>query len=161
MVDARSGNVAEVLDILESSGIHATFFINGAWAMQNSGLVGRIHSAGHELGNGAYTTKNFRNLSVNNKRKEIQQNHLLINQLTGVSMDLFMPPAGSFDRNTLRVAQRENYISVMWSRNRLGNVQNGDLVLICPASAYDLSDMIDFYLTQGFSFIPVGKNIRP
>ena len=48
-----------ILDILKSHGVRATFFIIGANADQNIGLVKREYAEGHDIGNHTYTHPNI------------------------------------------------------------------------------------------------------
>ena len=107
-------NIIAIKEILQDRGMHATFFVNGAWAMGNVNLVQSLNAAGHELGNKAFTTNNFRRLSTERQKKEIQGTHMAVSQISGINMNLFLPPNGNFDRNTLRAAESLNHTTVIW-----------------------------------------------
>ena len=166
MVDVGDNNkdVQAIIDIFNDKSVNATFFINGPWAMRNPNLVHKLRSSGHELGNGAYSRKNFKNLSAANQRKEIQGTHLMVKQMVGLEMKLFLPPMRSYNRNTLKIAEGLGYKTVVWSKNiteAAQNIRNGDLILLSGGgnTLNELPSIIDFYLSQGFNIVPVGVNI--
>ena len=48
-----------ILDILRSHNVRATFFVIGANADQNIGLIKREYAEGHDIGNHTYTHPNI------------------------------------------------------------------------------------------------------
>jgi cellulose synthase/poly-beta-1,6-N-acetylglucosamine synthase-like glycosyltransferase/peptidoglycan/xylan/chitin deacetylase (PgdA/CDA1 family) len=82
----------QILDILKSSHIKATFFIIGANAEANPGLVLRILAEGHEVGNHTFTHPNLADTPPDVVRIELNATQRLFEALTGRSMRLFRPP---------------------------------------------------------------------
>ncbi len=78
-----------VLDILRSHGVHATFFIIGANADQNIGLVERAYAEGHDIGNHTYTHPNIAAVSEERAALELSTTQRIIENALGVSTVLF------------------------------------------------------------------------
>jgi peptidoglycan-N-acetylglucosamine deacetylase len=83
---------APILDILRSHGVRATFFIIGANADQNIGLVKREYAEGHDIGNHTYTHPNIALVSEERAALELSTTQRIIENALGVSTVLFRPP---------------------------------------------------------------------
>ena len=183
-VDPGNNTYTEgITAVLNEKGVGATFFVTGMWAMQNPNLVKSLSDAGFELGNGGYSGRDLKKMSTAEQKKEISATHQLVRDLTGVDIKLFMPPMASFSKTTLKVAEGMGYVTVMYGRETTvvssesvdvasgaqsitekatQNLKNGDLVLLTPTeyTLNALPNIIDFYLSQGFSVLSVGANIK-
>jgi cellulose synthase/poly-beta-1,6-N-acetylglucosamine synthase-like glycosyltransferase/peptidoglycan/xylan/chitin deacetylase (PgdA/CDA1 family)/spore germination protein YaaH len=82
----------QVLDILRSHGVRATFFIIGANADQNIDLVKRAYAEGHDIGNHTYTHPNIAAVSEERAALELSTTERIIENALGVSTVLFRPP---------------------------------------------------------------------
>ena len=82
-----------ILDILKSRGVHAgTFFVIGANADQNIGLIKREYGEGHDIGNHTYTHPNIALVSPERAALELSTTQRIIENALGVSTVLFRPP---------------------------------------------------------------------
>ena len=81
-----------ILDILKSRGVRATFFIIGANADQNIGLVKREYAEGHDIGNHTYTHPNIASVSEERAALELSTTQRIIENALGVATVLFRPP---------------------------------------------------------------------
>ncbi|MGC9947739.1 MAG: glycosyltransferase [Bryobacteraceae bacterium] len=81
-----------ILDILRSHGVRATFFVIGANADQNIGLVKRAYAEGHDIGNHTYTHPNIALVSEERAALELSTTERIIENALGVSTVLFRPP---------------------------------------------------------------------
>jgi len=81
-----------ILDILRGHAVHATFFIIGANADQNIGLVQREYAEGHDIGNHTYTHPNIALVSEERAALELSTTQRIIENALGVSTVLFRPP---------------------------------------------------------------------
>jgi len=81
-----------ILDTLRQHGVHATFFIIGANADQNIGLVKREYAEGHDIGNHTYTHPNIALVSEERAALELSTTERIIENALGVSTVLFRPP---------------------------------------------------------------------
>ena len=110
------------------------------------------------------------------QRDEIRNTHTIVRSATGIEMNLFTPPGGSFGRGTLRVVGRLGYTTIMPSRDTMDwrdndtdlifyratrNVMNGDLVLlsVTPHSASILGLIIDNWLGRELAVVSVGDAV--
>ncbi|MFN7996328.1 MAG: glycosyltransferase [Bryobacteraceae bacterium] len=81
-----------VLDILKAHDVRATFFIIGANADQNIGLIKREYAEGHDIGNHTYTHPNIAMVSPQRAALELSTTQRIIENALGVSTVLFRPP---------------------------------------------------------------------
>ena len=72
--------------------MRATFFIIGANADQNIGLVKREYAEGHDVGNHTYTHPNIALVSKERAALELSTTQRIIENALGVSTVLFRPP---------------------------------------------------------------------
>ena len=180
--DAR--HLPDIMEKLKENNVQATFFVGGKWASENRALVMAI-ARDFEIANHAYNNRNLAKLSEKNQRKEIAGCHSLVKAITagtplnlqqgnqivnGIDMKLFSPPNGSFNKNTLRAAERLGYRTVIWSRDAstgyiydraTSGIASGDLVMMRPNAAVRgaLQSVLDRYAQLGFSVVRVSENI--
>jgi len=169
--------VGEMLDTLKEKNVKATFFLGGTWVIKNEDLVLRMAQEGHELANHGYSHKDCDNLSVQQTKDEILKTHDVVKSLTGIEMELFMPPSGAYNEQTVEVAKEIGYKTIMWSEDTIDwrdqnaeliferatkNASGGDLVLMHPTkeTAVALKSILDFYENSEFSLVSVSKNIN-
>jgi len=81
-----------ILDILKRHGVQATFFVIGANADQNIGLLKREYAEGHDIGNHTYTHPNIALVSEERAALELSTTQRIIENALGVSTVLFRPP---------------------------------------------------------------------
>ena len=136
-----------ILNELKKADVKATFFVGGVWATKNQETIKRIVLEGHEIGNHGYYHKDHKKLNFSQNEKEITSCHKIVTAYTGVTMNLFAPPSGSYDKTTLEVASSLGYKTIMWSKDTIDwrdnsesliikratkNVENGDFILMHP-----------------------------
>ncbi len=165
-----------MLKVLEDESVKITFFVGGSWAAENSGMLIKIRDKGHEIGNHGYYHKDHKKISETRNREEIFITHKLVESVAGVSMNLFAPPSGSFDKTTVNVAANLGYKTIMWSKDTIDwrdkdaglayaratkNLKNGDLILMHP-TAHTLEALPRIIKTageQGFKVTTVTETI--
>ena len=168
--------VNNIIDVLNSKGVKATFFVGGCWADDNGETLNRIVASGHEIANHGYFHKDHKKLDYSLNVQEIELTGTIIEALCGVKPTLFAPPSGSFSNVTVEAAYRLGYKVIMWSKDTIDwrdsdrdllfkratkNLTNGDLVLMHPKAhtLKVLPDIIDYYCGLGFSVVTVSQNI--
>jgi poly-beta-1,6 N-acetyl-D-glucosamine synthase len=109
----------EILDILKEKHVPGTFFLIGANAEANPGIVERILKEGHDIGSHTYTHPNLSDIPPEAVSLELNATQRLLEALTGHSVRLFRPPylgdAEPTDADEIvpvEVAQNLGYIAV-------------------------------------------------
>ncbi|PYS98689.1 MAG: polysaccharide deacetylase [Acidobacteria bacterium] len=109
----------QILDILKTENVKATFFIVGENGQENPDLLRRIVAEGHEIGNHSFTHPNLGEVPSEIVDLEMNTTQRLIESVTGRSTRLFRAPYfGDAEPRTPEqveptvVAQNLGYISV-------------------------------------------------
>ncbi len=171
----ENANVVDgILDVLKEKNAKATFFIGGIFATRESQVIKRIYEEGHEIGNHGYLHKDHKKLNESQNVEEITSTHKLIKSITGLEMNLFAPPSGSYSKTTLKVAESLNYKTIMWSKDTIDwrdsdiktivkrateNTISGDLILMHPKehTLKALSQIISTLEGKGLKIVTVSK----
>ncbi|MEB3102617.1 polysaccharide deacetylase family protein [Ferviditalea candida] len=116
MINVAWGNeyIPSILKTLRDENVHATFFLDGSWLSKNKSIAEQIMKEGHELSNHAYSHKNMSKLSDAAAENEILKTEKLLKQLN-VQNNLFAPPSGDFNQNTVNLANRLHLKTVLWT----------------------------------------------
>jgi cellulose synthase/poly-beta-1,6-N-acetylglucosamine synthase-like glycosyltransferase/peptidoglycan/xylan/chitin deacetylase (PgdA/CDA1 family) len=86
---------AQILDVLATRGVKATFFVIGSRVAERPDLVRRMYDEGHEVGVHTYTHANLANVPPWRRHVELDQTELAIAAATGHTTDLLRPPYSS------------------------------------------------------------------
>lgn len=178
MVNVYWGNehLEKMLETLDRFGIKTTFFVGGSWAIENQELLKKMKDVGHEIASHGYSHKEHGKLSYNENFIEIQKCHGIVKEILGLDMELFAPPGGSYNQNTIKAANELGYKTIMWTRDTIDwrdknsdliynravtGLAGGDLILMhpteCTASALD--KIITQIQSQGFKLVTVSENL--
>ena len=169
-----------ILDVLEKTNNHATFFVLGTRAGSYADIIKRAYKLGCEIGNHSYSHAKLRNLSTADKRSEINRTNKLIKDITGEMPTLFRVPYGDFKgiekeigmpliqwsidtkdwkyrdcTGSQREKAKQNIISSV-----LNNVSGGEIVLM--HDLYDLTaevfeELVPELTKQGFMLVTVSE----
>lgn len=96
-----SRNTERLLEILESAGVHATFFVLGWVAERFPELVKRIHAAGHELASHSYDHGLVYDKSPDGFRQDLRRARNAIEQAAGRAVDGYRAPSFSITERSL------------------------------------------------------------
>lgn len=179
--DGAWGNedLPEILDILASQNVRATFFLTGDWMRAFPEDTKAIAQGGHDIGNHGDNHLDMVGLSSSEMAQEISGAHEALLTLTGTSMDLFRPPYGSYDNEVIRQATACGYFSIQWSVDSLDwknygrddiidrvlnhkNLKNGAIILLHNGAKYTASALEELILglkAQGYELVPVSELI--
>ncbi len=129
-----------LLDVLRDLHVRATFFYIGRDAEQWPELTWRTSMEGHELADHTYSHPNLAKLPPAKVAAEIIKGARVLHRYsTDRAIDrLFRPPHGRFTEETLRVAQRLHYLTILW------NDDPGDWQTL---TARHLADQIESHAT--------------
>ena len=143
----------QILDILKSKHVPATFFIIGENALTERGLLVRMIAEGHEVGNHTYTHPNLATVDPTRVLVELNATQRLFQAFTGRTLKLFRAPFfGDAEPTTadeivpVWQAQNRGYVSVGlhvdsedWQRPGVQNILNNVMsrVLSGPPNCTD------------------------
>lgn len=168
----------EVLDILDSYNIKATFFIIGSNAELYPELVKEEMQKGHEIGNHTYNHPNMKKISYEELAKEIKKNEEVLFNLTGKVPTLFRPPCGEISNSVSSIIKDKEYRMVLWSidtrdwahtskekivENVKKNAKSGAIILMHDYingenhSPEALKVIIEYLLSEGYEFVTVSE----
>ncbi|WP_042166495.1 polysaccharide deacetylase family protein [Paenibacillus gorillae] len=173
-----------ILDLLKEYDAKATFFVLGNRVRKYPDLLRREAQEGHEIANHTFNHIYFRgNTNLNTIEDEIVRTEELLVELTGKKPFLFRPPGGFYNDNTIQVAKKLGYQTVLWSWHQdtndwrkpgvnnivkkvLGNARNGDIVLLhdyTPSSTQTvtaLRTILPELKKRGFKIVTVSELIN-
>ncbi len=102
-----------LLDVLERSGVHATFFLIGRHVDSHPDLAAEIVRRGHEIGNHTFSHPLMIRLNDHEMTNEIRRTDELIKRLTGQSPRFLRPPMGLFSKRVLNCIEACGYRTVV------------------------------------------------
>lgn len=169
--------VEPMLKILKDNDAQATFFVGGTWVAQNNDVFRLICDSNNEIASHGYHHKDHAKISKQANIDEISNTHTLVKSISGIDMNLFAPPSGSYNKTTLEVAKSLGYKTIMWSKDTIDwrdkntkliynrattNLSNGDLILMHPTkNTLEAFDMIVKEIKkQGYELVTVSQNIK-
>jgi probable sporulation protein (polysaccharide deacetylase family) len=121
MINVAWGNefLPSILETLAQENIYATFFLDGTWLKNNVEIAKDMQLQGHELANHAYSHKNMSQLSWNAAKDEILKTQQLLKQHLNIDNELFAPPSGDYDEETVKLAHELNLKTILWTIDTL------------------------------------------
>jgi len=172
-------DTAEILDILDANGIKASFFLCGTWLDKYPDLLKQIYAAGHDVGNHGDDHAHVASLSFDANVKEIMGAHKKVQDILGISMNLYRGPYGEYNATVVEAAKSQGYKMIQWNVdsldwmnkgaedlvNRVLNhkkLRNGSIVLFhtdAKHTAAVLQRVIDGLKIKGYAFVPVSELI--
>ena len=106
---------SQLLQILNMYQIKGTFFILGEKAEKYPGIINRLHTEGHSLGNHGYSHIKSFYIKEQVIREEICRTESALKKITNEKPIWFRPPYGRFDFRYKRIMEDLGYRMVMWS----------------------------------------------
>ncbi|MDF1543103.1 MAG: polysaccharide deacetylase family protein [Anaerosomatales bacterium] len=114
----EAGFTGRILETLRSKGVKATFFLSGSYVRDEPGLVRRMASEGHLVGNHTQTHPSLPSLAgdADAFAEEYRAVERRYREVTGRALARFeRPPRGEYSERTLCMVRSLGYTSVMWS----------------------------------------------
>ena len=106
----------DLLDILDSHKVPATFFCVGSRAAQNRSIVSEIAKRGHEIGNHSWSHQSFAGLPDEVLHYELNEAHNCLGDILGTPPKLLRPPFGVMNPHQKQMAHEWfGYSTVMWN----------------------------------------------
>ena len=105
----------EILKVLQTETVRATFFLTGQNIEGQEGLVREIAGEGHTLGNHGFQHSRLPAFSRQSAESEILRTDQILSTITPTQKKFFRPPHGFFTWNTVAAAKSLGYQIVMWT----------------------------------------------
>ncbi|MHA7962958.1 polysaccharide deacetylase family protein [Paenibacillus sp. CAU 1782] len=111
--------LTKLLDVLDSHGAKAIFFVNGYRVKQNPELLKLIHERGQAIGNHSYDHINLKKENLETVQKQIGEVQTMVEDLIGVKPLFFRPPYGSGSDEVRETAKNHGMLYMTWSNGSL------------------------------------------
>lgn len=188
---ADTGYAAQILDLLQAEGIHATFGMTGQWAQANPDLVRRMVNEGHQLINHTWDHSSLTGANTGmppetpeQVAEQLSSTESLVSDLTGgyQMRPYFRPPYGDYDEASLGYLYDNGYyLSIWWTCDSHGwagwgsqeiidycttNLSSDEILLLHVGSAAAgdfeaLPGLIKFFRDNGYAFVTVEQMLQP
>ncbi len=118
--DAAWGNedTQELIDILNSYGVKATFFLVGEWVDKYPESVKQLYDAGMEIANHSDSHPHMSKLSDKEIMNEVTLCNEKIEAITGEAVKLFRCPYGEYDDNVISTINNMGIDVIQWNVER-------------------------------------------
>ena len=164
-----------LIDILNTYGVHATFFLVGDWVDQYPDAVAALAEAGEEVMNHSNKHKHMPQLSREDILSDIRSCNTKIEEITGVTPSLFRAPYGEYDDKLVAAVTSLGMQTIQWdvdsldwkdlsaadiTQRVLSRVAPGSIVLFHNAAKHTpeaLPGIIEALLADGYTIVPVGE----
>jgi peptidoglycan/xylan/chitin deacetylase (PgdA/CDA1 family) len=105
----------QLLDILATHNVRATFFLVGRYAQAERALVRRMVDAGHLIGNHSWSHPNLAITSAARVSSELRETSDALEQIAGQPVRFFRPPFGGRRPLVLQTARQLGLTPVTWN----------------------------------------------
>lgn len=109
----------QVLDVLKSEGVKATFFVVGNRVEAYPEIVKRMIDEGHVVGNHSYSHANLPKLSDADFRDQIMRTDQVIQSISGYNPTFIRPPYGNISENQILWLASQHKVIVNWNVDSL------------------------------------------
>jgi peptidoglycan-N-acetylglucosamine deacetylase len=168
----------QLLDMLKTRRIKATFFLIGENAAAHPDIVRRIAAEGHEIGNHSWSHPQLTKLKPAALREELERTTSTIAEIIGKPLVVMRPPYGATSDYINHWINREFGMKViLWSvdpldwkyrnsasveRRILAEARPGAIILshdIHPTTVAAMPEVLDSLLAKGYKFVTVSELI--
>ncbi|MCL2679863.1 MAG: polysaccharide deacetylase family protein [Coriobacteriia bacterium] len=105
----------EVLRLLSAAEVPATFFLTGSQVSRYPEVAQQIAAAGHQIANHSYSHRDYRELSLEEVRRDLQRSQNIIETATGVRPTWVRPPYGLTNSTVFALLGSENLMFAHWN----------------------------------------------
>lgn len=179
--DAAWGNedTQQLIDILRSYDVPATFFVVGQWVDKYPESVKALFDAGHDVMNHSATHPHMTDCSADGMTEEIQTCNDKVEQVTGVRPTLFRCPYGDYNDKVVSTVRSLGMEPIQWdvdsldwkgisapeiTKNVTSKVKSGSIVLFHNAADHTpeaLPSIIETLKAQNYTFVKIADLIFP
>lgn len=175
-IDWGEEYLPDMLNILESNQVKATFFITGRWAQKFPEITRSIAQKGHEIGNHGFSHASPNKMSLEQNKSEITRTMSVIEKATGKRTRLFAPPSGERADHVLQAAAELGHSTILWSVDTIDwerpspdviinrvfkKVHNGAIILMHPTNSTleALPEIIRELKNREYILVTVSENV--
>lgn len=167
----------QIMDICESYGVNATFFLVGFWIEKYPEVVKEIDERGFEIGNHSENHPEMSKLTKEQMIKEIESVNDRVFALIGKRPKVFRPPYGDYNDTLVLTLKELKMNPVQWSidsldwkelgrdeliKRVLKKTENGDIILCHNNAKYTpdaLPEILETLQARGFTVCAVSDLI--
>lgn len=164
-------NTYKLLDILNSHGVKAAFFmIGGTMRDSNITVVERTHEDGHLVLNHTFNHPRLSDLTESAIVSQLDKASTRIESITGERPILYRPPYGSINPLVIDTTNAQGLTTILWSldsldwtlkdpdavvENVISHIRNGDIILMHrnATSVASLEKVIEKLTERGYTFL--------
>ena len=172
-----AGFTADILDILQDTGVQAAFFVTREFVVAEPLLARRMKLEGHIVGSNGGSVRDMTTMTDSDIASFLQDKGQLFFNSTGQHMDrYFRFPNGVYSMRTLRAVHEQGFRTAFWSLSHrdwdiytqpgqtaafnavINNMHNGGILLLHTISESNrdaLADIIARVRFMGFEFLPL------
>jgi chitin deacetylase len=180
--DAPTPRTSEVMDILESKNVPATFYMIGSAIEQHPDIAKTIVDRGYEIGNHSYSHERFYFKSQSFIENEVETTNTLIRNTGYTGQITFRPPNGKKLIGLPWYLSQHNITTIMWDvepdtyypNNAEGMISYtlqkthpGSIILLhpfcndeCSADREALPQIIDGLKAKGYRFVLISELLQ-
>jgi peptidoglycan/xylan/chitin deacetylase (PgdA/CDA1 family) len=166
----------QILAILQSEEIKATFFCIGNRIAGNEAILKQVQGEGHIIGNRSYSHHFWFDMySAKKMQDDLEQMDAEMQRVTGLKPKLFRPPYGVTNPNLAKAIRNSGYTPVGWSVRSLDTVAKDEQLLLnkintgikpgavflfhdtCKITLNVLPKFIQEVKKRGYNIIPLDK----
>ena len=172
---------SQILNVLQSYGVPATFFVIGVRVLTYPDLVRQEYEQGNVIGNHTWTHPQLTRLSAATVRSQLQQTSDAIQNAIGVAPTIFRPPYEEFNAAVQDIAASLGLSTVLWNvdprdwalpgtnaiiANVLQHAHNGAIIELHDGGGYRsetvaaLPTIITTLEQRGFRFVTIPRLIE-
>ena len=178
-VDWGNEYIDSLLEVFDKYDVKITFFPTGRWAEEYPGIVKKLSSKGHEIGNNGFYNKSYDTLSYDNAFDDIKKADELLRKLAAYDIKLFSPPSRKYNENVIKAAINLGYPGIVipsidtmdWKndsnadriyKNVFNNLSNCDIILIHPTKSTfnSIGKIIEELLIQQYKIVPINEMLK-
>lgn len=104
----------QILDVLASYDVCATFFVVGSRAVQHPALIRRIHREGHVIGNHSYNHAVMSQLKPREFHTQVWRTDAIVSRIIGYHPRFIRPPYGEMLPEQVAWSKKSGYTVVNW-----------------------------------------------
>lgn len=126
----------EILEVLNTENVKATFFCIGNRIAGNENILQQIHTQGHLIGNHSYSHHFWFDMySAKKMQEDMEQMDTEMKRVIGLKPKLFRPPYGVTNPNLAKAIIKGGYTPVGWSVRSMDTVIKDENILLNKINA--------------------------